>query len=204
MRAHAKTTYKKSETSRQQVIDAAIKTLAKRGFANTSVSDIAAAAGMSKGVVHYHFTSKDDLLARVLEQCSAKMSDRVRAAWEAPNAPMEKIKAALAEMWATRTDGNAEIRVLVDLMSLAVHDPKLRKPLSAQFHAMRADMVEDFVKAFESIGLKPKVPAHIVPKLMMATLDGLGIHQIFDPPTESDEKEIFRALELVAFSLFEL
>jgi AcrR family transcriptional regulator len=204
MRANAKTTYKKSETSRQHVIDAAIKTLAKRGFANTSVSDIAATAGMSKGVVHYHFTSKDDLLARVLEQCAKKMSDRVRAAWEAPRAPMDKIKAALAEMWATRTDGNAEIRVLVDLMSLAVHDPKLRKPLSLQFHAMRADMVQEFVKAFEAIGLRPKVPAHIVPKLMMATLDGLGIHQIFDPPTKGDEKEIFRALELVAFSLFEL
>src|SRR5438105_2365671 len=95
-----KTEYKKSEASRQQVIDAAIKTIAKRGISNTSVSDIASSAGMSKGVVHYHFKSKDDLLGRVLEQCSARMSERVRRAWETPSAPVEKIRNALKEMLA--------------------------------------------------------------------------------------------------------
>ena len=200
----AKVPYKKSEASRQQILDAAIKTLAKRGFAGTSVSDIADAAKMSKGVVHYHFASKDDLIARVLTQCSATMSVRVRRAWDAPGAPVEKIRSALREMWATRSDGSPEMRVLVDLMALAVHDAKLRKPMSALFHGMRAELVEDFVVSFREIGLKPKVPAHIIPKLVMAVLDGLGLHRIFDPPSPADEKDILRALEVVAFALFEL
>ncbi len=199
-----KTEYKKSEASRQQVIDAAIKTIAKRGIVNTSVSDIASTAGMSKGVVHYHFKSKDDLLARVLEQCSARMSERVRRAWDQPIAPVEKIRGALREMLATRTDGSPEVRVLADLMAHSVHDAKLRKPMSTAFHAMRCEMVDEFVKSFTEIGLKPKVPAHIIPKLMMATLDGVGLHHLFDTPSEEDDREILRALEVVAFSLFEL
>lgn len=205
MRGRAsKSPYKKSEASRQQILDAAVKTLAKRGFASTSVSDIAATAGMSKGVVHYHFSSKDDLIARVLEQCSRTMSARVRRAWDLPGAPVEKIRSALREMWSTRSDGSPEMRVLVDLMALAVHDAKLRKPMSALFLGMRTELVEEFVKSFRELGLKPKVPPHIIPKLVMALLDGLGLHRIFDPPSPSDEKDTLRALEVIAFALFEL
>lgn len=200
----AKSEYKKSEASRQHVIDAAIKTIAKRGVVNTSVSDIADAAGMSKGVVHYHFKSKDDLLARVLQQCSTRMSERVRHAWDQPVSPIEKIRGALREMLATRTDGSPEVKVLADLMGHSVHDAKLRKPMSAVFHDMRCEMVDEFVKSFTAIGLKPKVPPHIIPKLMMATLDGVGLHHLFDPPSEEEDREILRALEVVAFSLFEM
>ena len=196
--------YKKSEASRQLVIDAAITTLAKRGFANTSVSDIADAAGMSKGVVHYHFKSKDDLMARVLEQCSRKMSERVRRAWGAPGTPQEKIRTALREMWATRTDGSPEVRVLADMMAQAVHDELLRKPMAGLFHEARQEMVDEFVKCFREVGLTPKVPAHIVPKLVMATLDGMGLHHLFDPPSPEDERDMLRALESVAGALFEL
>jgi AcrR family transcriptional regulator len=55
-----RTGYKKSEASRKQVLDAAVATLAERGLARTSVSDIAATAGMSKGSAHDHFEDKDD------------------------------------------------------------------------------------------------------------------------------------------------
>jgi AcrR family transcriptional regulator len=200
----AKSEYKKSEASRQQVIAAAIKTIAKRGVANTSVSDIAASAGMSKGVVHYHFKSKDDLLARVLEQCSQRMTARVRSAWNLPGAPAERIRNALTEMLATRIDGSPEVRVLADLMGHSVHDPKLRKPMSTTFHAMRAEMIEEFIKSFTEIGLRPKVPTQIIPKLVMALLDGVGLHHFLDPPDANEDREMLKAIEVVAFALVEI
>ena len=200
----AKVEYKKSEGSRKQVVDAAIKTFAKNGFADTSVSDIAASAKMSKGVVHYHFENKDDLIAHVLEECCSRISHRGHAAWEIPGTPTEKIRRALREMWAARTDGSPETRVLTELMAQGIHDAKIRKPLSAMFHATHEALITEFVEAFASIGLKPKIAPHVIPRLVMATLDGLGMHHFFDPPTPDEEKEIFRALELIAFALFEL
>jgi AcrR family transcriptional regulator len=196
--------YKKSEASRKQVVDAAIRTLAKLGFAATSVGDIAKTAGMSKGVVHYHFESKDDLYARVLEECVGRVSARARGAWDAPGTPPEKIRRALREMWTARTDGSPEVRVLTELMAQGVHDSKIRKPLASMLHAAHEEMVKDFVCAFESIGLKPRVPPEVIPRLVSATLDGLALHQFFDPPSEAVEKDIMRALEVIAFALFEL
>lgn len=199
-----KVEYKKSETSKRQVLDAAIKAFARHGFADTSVSDIAAAAGMSKGVVHYHFDSKGDLIANVLEECCARMSVRARDAWALPGSPTDKIRRALREMWAARTDGSPETRVLTELMAQGVHDAKTRKSLSIRFHATREELVREFVGAFTSIGLRPKVPAHVIPRLVTATLDGLGLHQLFDPLSADEEKDVMRALEVLAFALFEL
>lgn len=196
--------YKKSEASRQAVLDAAIQTIAKRGFVHTSVQDVADAAGMSKGVVHYHFDSKDDLVARVLELCAERLSARVRKAWDAAGTPSDKIRHALREMWLTRTDGSPEMRTLAELMAQGVHDPKLNRPLSTSFHAAREEMVQAFVSAFSAIGLRPKLPAHVIPRLLMATLDGIGLHRLFDPPTDAEDRELFRALEAIAFSMFEL
>lgn len=202
--ARAKATYAKGDASRQQVIDAAVRQLAKRGYSNTSVSDIATAAGMSKGVVHYHFDSKDDLFEHVVAQCSRGMSDRVRGAWENEGTPIERIRAVLREMWAARTDGSPEMRVLSDLMGQAMHDAKLRRAVSNAFQTMRAEIEAEFLRAFAVIGLKPKVPAKIIPRLVHSMLDGLALHHFFDPPTPDEEREIFRAFERIAFALFEL
>jgi AcrR family transcriptional regulator len=197
-------TYKKSESSRRQVLDAAIRTLAKRGFAHTSIEDIAATAGMSKGVVHYHFKSKEDLLLHITETCFVRIDERVKAAWDTPGPPSERIRAVLRESWAVRKEAGPEVRVLTDLMAQAIHDARLRKSLATLIHASRARLVDEFVNAFQSIGLKPRLPAHIIPRLVLATFDGLALHNLFDPPSIEDEEQIFRALELIAFALFEL
>jgi TetR/AcrR family fatty acid metabolism transcriptional regulator len=200
----AKTAYKKSEASRQQVLDAAVKTLAKRGFTNTSVSDIAETAGMSKGVVHYHFASKEDLIVRVLGQCYDALSARIKAAWGEGGTPSDRVRRALREMWASRTDGSAEMTVLADMMAQGVHDAKIRRALAARFTASRSELASELSSAFEKLGLRPKLPVDVVSRIVMATLDGIGLHHIFDPPNEAEQAEIARSLELFAFSLFEL
>lgn len=59
---------------RKQVIDTAIEAIAKDGFARTTIAEIARRAGVSTGVITYHFKNKDELL----EQC-------IRRLFEAPN-----------------------------------------------------------------------------------------------------------------------
>jgi AcrR family transcriptional regulator len=196
-----KRTYKKSETSRRQVLDAAIRQLAESGYAHTSVSDIAAAAGMSKGAVHYHFESKDDLIAQVLARCGEVMRERVREVWEAPGEPQEKIRRALREMSRSRKPGSAELRVLADLMAQGIYDPKLRELLSALFEANRDEIIQHLERDFEALGLRPKVPLRVIPRLVLGILDGLALHEFFDPPSAEDEAAVHAALETIALSL---
>ena len=47
---------------RDQLVDCAIEAIAELGFPRASVAEVARRAGVSKGVVTYHFPAKDDLI----------------------------------------------------------------------------------------------------------------------------------------------
>jgi AcrR family transcriptional regulator len=56
------------KVSRERILDVAERLFAERGFASTSLRALTAAAGVNLAAVHYHFGSKDDLIAAVLER----------------------------------------------------------------------------------------------------------------------------------------
>jgi AcrR family transcriptional regulator len=71
---------KKSERTRQRILDAAAASLAANGYAGTSVKSIAAAIGMQDASLYYHFDSKDDLVMEVLRIGTALAHDAVELA----------------------------------------------------------------------------------------------------------------------------
>ena len=58
---------KGSEVSVDSLKSAAVKLFATRGYANTSLEDVAKAAGFTKGAVYYHFKAKENLLLDMLQ-----------------------------------------------------------------------------------------------------------------------------------------
>ena len=54
------------EKRRQQLIDATIKCIARKGMGSTTLGDVAGEAGLSQGIVNLHFESKDNLLNETL------------------------------------------------------------------------------------------------------------------------------------------
>lgn len=54
------------EARRSQIIAAAVETIAAVGFPRASLARIAATAGVSKGVISYHFAGKDELMDQVV------------------------------------------------------------------------------------------------------------------------------------------
>ncbi len=199
-----RTGYKKSEASRKQVLDAAITTLAARGLAATSIQDIADAAGLSKGAIHYHFESKDELLHCVLERCCESIEARVRSVFEEPGSPTERIRRAIDEMWAVRRDGVPEMRVLGELHTLSRQNASIRKDLAVALRKAREQIIETGLKRLIEMGVRPRVSLTIAPRLILATLDGLSIQHAVDPIPPEEEAELLGALEAQCLALFEI
>ena len=85
------------ETRRQQLIEATIDSLAKRGYSETTLADIADGAEMSRGIVNFHFESKEKLLVATLQF----MADEYASHWDAAlkkadPTPAEQLKALVA------------------------------------------------------------------------------------------------------------
>lgn len=74
---------KKSDVTRQRILDAAAKVFRDKGYAGARLTDIAAAAGMQAGSLYYHFASREDLVEEVLRAGVAQAADFVRQSVDA-------------------------------------------------------------------------------------------------------------------------
>ena len=70
----AQTQEERSERSRQQILDSALKLFSHRGYGATSVRDIAEDAGLSKGNVYHHFPDKETIFRALLDRYFQAMS----------------------------------------------------------------------------------------------------------------------------------
>ena len=69
-----------TEIRRNQIVDAAVRVMARHGWNDTSIDEITREAGVSRGLVSYHFKDKSDLLSGVLARCQEIFNDAVAAA----------------------------------------------------------------------------------------------------------------------------
>ena len=82
------------ETRQQQLIEATIDSLAKRGYSDTTLANVADGAKLSRGIVNFHFESKEKLLVATLQY----MADEYASHW---NAALAKAQPnAGSRMWA--------------------------------------------------------------------------------------------------------
>ena len=193
--------YKKSEISVAHIVEAALRVLARQGYAHSSLMDIANEVGMSKGAVHYHFPTKEALITQVLETACDAVAERTLKAWTSDD-PLTAMRSALHELWHVRAQLSDEVKVVADLLAQSLHDEKLREPL-ATYYKFASTQVEEHLRAnAEALGLHCKIDHKFLPRIMHALLDGLMLQKIFDPESITDE-QVTHALETIAAGLFE-
>jgi len=61
----------------RELLDAALRVFAVRGYRATRLDDVAAAAGATKGAIYHYFADKEELLVRALEQHQARALGRL-------------------------------------------------------------------------------------------------------------------------------
>lgn len=64
----------------QQIIEAAVRVFARRGYYNSRVSDIAREAGIAAGTIYLYFKTKDDILVTLFRDKMAEFVDALRKA----------------------------------------------------------------------------------------------------------------------------
>jgi AcrR family transcriptional regulator len=86
---------RKGDEKRLQLLNDAEKLFCLRGYDKTSVQDIIAAAGLSKGGFYHHFDSKDEVLKALCQRRAERAAAFTAEALDAVDASMERINAVL-------------------------------------------------------------------------------------------------------------
>src|SRR5271155_5095651 len=89
----------KSAETRRRLLDAAILCLIERGYANTTGSEIAERAGLSRGAQLYHFPTKEELLTKAVEHLFELMFGEMRERVEQNSGQADRQSVAIDLIW---------------------------------------------------------------------------------------------------------
>ena len=150
----------RSERSRTQILDAALKLFSHRGYGATSVQDIADTASLSKGNVYHHFADKESIFRELLDRYFQALSqpdfpfNRAMAAGEFPD-NLEQLGRAARE---TVQDYRAYVALIyVDVVEFdGSHIRKFYEEMSHRFDAfLKSHGMEAKLRAKLAEGLSP-------------------------------------------------
>ena len=127
----------------EQILTAARTSFADRGYAGTTLRDVAAAANVDRALVTYYFTSKAGLLAAAIEPPAGFVEDALRAS----SAPLRQRGRALTENMLTQWETPGPAEVLRSIILTAAHEPaamqRLRGVFTGSLLAAVADHLDD-------------------------------------------------------------
>ncbi len=131
------------------VLAAAARLFAQRGYAATSMRDIAQAASMLPGSLYYHFAAKEDLLVAVYEAGVREIVAAVRAAAAREREPWARLEAACVAHLETVLKRADTAQVLIRVL------PEQVPAAAAQLKRLRAEYEAVFRELVEALPLAP-------------------------------------------------
>ena len=115
------------EARRRQLVEAAIEVLAGRGYGQASLARVAECAGVSKGVVSYHFAGKDELMEQVVLHVFAMAGDALAERMGAEGTARGMLRAYVLGQAAVMRERPAHVRAFGQVVStMRTADGELR------------------------------------------------------------------------------
>jgi TetR/AcrR family transcriptional regulator, transcriptional repressor of bet genes len=121
---------RKSNTDqrREEIIKAFMSVVANKGYAGASIQEIAKAAGLTPGLIHYHFKSKQEILITLFAQLEALVNQRMAARMDSLNeaAPLAALEALIDAFLAVDDSSNLmAVKCWTMISAEAVNNPEL-------------------------------------------------------------------------------
>jgi AcrR family transcriptional regulator len=172
---------KKAQT-RERLIEAAAKVFAEKGFAATSLDEVADAAGLTKGAVYSNFENKEDLVRAVLQA----QQDRLHSIGDDTGEGTTEERAALA----ARRFGDAIARerhtflLHIEFAAYALRNPEIYADFLAAHRAGREDVARMIREhAVDTPWTDPQQKALIFDVIG----NGIALEKLIDPEAVPDD-----------------
>ncbi|MDR7467193.1 MAG: TetR/AcrR family transcriptional regulator [Armatimonadota bacterium] len=163
----------KQEARRTQILEAAAKVFARKGFEGATISEIARAAGLAEGSIYNYFRSKEDLLVHIPRQFVQPVLKMWTPAAGGPRSPEEAERqllgliGAMAERLRSQTPFLKVFVSALPYLSPAARRQYMRIPTAA------AERLEEFLRAGMGAGvfrqdLNSTIASRALPGMLMA------------------------------------
>lgn len=182
----------RADRTRERVLDETVRCVVDEGFAAASAKHIAERAGVTWGVVQYHFGDRDGLLMAVVDRGFTDLIDSLRAL-PPPSAalsPRERIQLLVNEAWKvfSSNDSRASLEILIG--TRAMRDKRATRHL-VELHGAITDLSREIAEDLDS----PHAAA--IGELIWATMRGLVISRLIMAAPLDTSRELAALVEVI-------
>ena len=159
------------EETRAKILNTALELFAKKGYSNTSISEIAKSAMISKGLAYNYFESKQKLMEEVIQILFIEMGSMF-SILETTKDPFEKVQVMIDLMFDWLEDKEDFWRLYASLL--------MQSEIKETIEKISGNFLEEMFKEIEKIFRKMKIKNPVAEaKVFGAILDGMGFHILF-------------------------
>lgn len=157
----------------EQLLASARRLITKKGYRETTTDEIARNAGLTKGALYYHFSSKEDILFTLVRQVTDANLAQVEEAFSRPGAPAGILRNLLEQQ---HLGARCDHRDNFDFWIQAMRVPRIKRYVNKRFR----EIITGFSKKLDpSFGSKAQRKELAV--FTFALLHGLRIRRVLDP-----------------------
>jgi AcrR family transcriptional regulator len=170
--------------TRRRLLDAGEWVFLRRGLQGSSVEEIAAEAGFTRGAFYSNFGSKDELFVELLQdRVYRNYAAMAEEAQERPGTPRERLRWGIERVRDVQKgeDGKWLFRLWLECLSQAARDEEFRKLAATFWSGNRALLAEQIEATYEEIGEKLPLPPKQIATAMIAMDVGLAVQHLVDP-----------------------
>src|SRR5580658_1744726 len=160
-------------STRERLIEAALRLFWEKGYANTSMSELLSAAKANSGSFYHFFSSKEDLLLAVLDRYVALLHPALLApAWEGVDDPIERIFALLARYRLSILQTDCTFGCPIGRLALEIgpEQEEVHRRLAKNFDGWTAAVRECLERAADR--LPPDTDRERLSKFVLAVMEG--------------------------------
>ncbi|HSD22724.1 MAG TPA: TetR family transcriptional regulator [Solirubrobacterales bacterium] len=174
----------KQEDTRRRLLDAAERVFLRRGLQGSSVEEIAAEAGFTRGAFYSNFKSKEELFVELLQDRVYRQYARMaQRAQDQPGTPRDRLRWGIERVRDVqkREGGNLLFRLWLECLTQAARDEDFRKLAATFWSGNRGLLAEQTKATFKEVGSKPPLPPKQIATAMIALDVGLAVQHLVDP-----------------------
>jgi TetR/AcrR family acrAB operon transcriptional repressor len=181
----ARKTKEEAQQTRMLLLDAAERLFSERGVANTTLHDIATAAGLTRGAIYWHFQNKTDLIHALWDQVALPLHESFAELTQSmPDDPLARIQIKSITVL-TQVVKDDRIRNLLSILLLKCEYVEEAGGLREGYLIKRADCLSEITEEFRQAITQKQLPAsvdeHFAAIGLMAVIDGLCFHWLLNP-----------------------
>jgi AcrR family transcriptional regulator len=170
--------------TRERLLEAAERVFLRRGLRGSSVEEIAAEAGFTRGAFYSNFDSKDQLFVELLQdRVYRRYREILDELPEEADSPRERLRRGAERIRDVQDgeDGRWLFRLWLECLTQAARDEQFRELAAGFWSENRRAMAAEGKAEFRRLGRKPPLPTDQLATAMIALDIGLAVQHLVDP-----------------------